>query len=88
MNRWTSIEVDNNVCNVYSNNVLIRSKWNITNYPLLESLKVGRNSLIRLNSLTISNNELLETFETTSAAESTSYGSFGRIQNLLISSIL
>ena len=87
MNRWTSIEVDNDVCNVYSNNVLIRSNWNITNYPLLESLKVGRNSLIRLNSLIISNNELLETFETTSADESSTYGSFGRIQNLFISSM-
>ena len=88
MNRWTSIEVDNNVCNQYSNQVIIRSNWNITNYPLLESIKVGHNSLIRINTLIISKNELLETFETTPAAEDTSLGSFKYTENLHISGIV
>ena len=57
-NGWTSIYVNEGYCND------ITSDINISNYPCLRSIVVKKKSLMYVNSLTISNNTLLQTIET------------------------
>ena len=57
-NGWTSITVNEGYCND------ITSDINISYNPCLQSIVVKKKSFMNVNSLTISNNPLLQTIET------------------------
>ena len=80
-NGWTSIYVNEGYCND------ITSDINISNNPCLQSSVVKKKSLMYVNSLTISNNPLLQTIET-DGTTSYSTGAFEFLKTfVLISSI-
>ena len=81
-NGWTSITVNEGYCND------ITSDINISYNPCLQSIVVKKKSFMNVNSLTISNNPLLQTIETDGTV-SYSTGAFENLKSfVLISSII
>ena len=76
-NGWTSILVNEGYCND------ITSDINISYNPCLQSIVVKKKSFMNVNSLTISNNTLLQTIET-DGTTSYSTGAFENLKSFVI----
>lgn len=81
-NTWKSIVVESGLCNSMTGDLRIE------NYPHLYSLIVKDQSLMNLNSLTITNNPYLNHFETGITYIMFTNGTFGNVKNVEISRLL
>ena len=80
-NGWTSITVNEGLCNSMTNNLTISDN------PCLESIVIKKNSLRNLNSLVISNNTQLSNIVTEDGEDWGFNGPFYNVKSVEISSI-
>lgn len=81
-NTWKSIVVESGLCNSMTGDLRIE------NYPNLYNLIVKQQSLMNLNSLTITNNPYLSYFGTDATFFLYHNGTFGNVKNVEISRLL
>ena len=81
-NTWKSIVVESGLCNSMTGDLRIE------NYPNLYNLIVKQQSLMNLNSLTITNNPYLSYFGTDATLFLYHNGTFGNVKNVEISRLL